>query len=68
MGESTFLLLSPLVSSGSQLATYEFVEVWAALLPLFDIEPVEVKEREMANALTSNMAGDFLVRVKHRPQ
>ncbi|GJE95571.1 cytochrome P450 [Phanerochaete sordida] len=56
----------PRACSGSQLATYEFVQVWAALLPLFDIEPVEMKEREMADGLTSTMAGDFLVRVKLR--
>ncbi|GJE95572.1 cytochrome P450 [Phanerochaete sordida] len=56
----------PRACSGSQLATYEFVQVWAALLPLFDIEPVEMKERKMADGLTSTMAGDFLVRVKLR--
>ena len=52
--------------ASAQLATYEFVQVWAALLPLFDIEPVEMKERKMADGLTSTMAGDFLVRVKLR--
>ncbi|EKM52815.1 uncharacterized protein PHACADRAFT_261462 [Phanerochaete carnosa HHB-10118-sp] len=56
----------PRFCSGSQLATYEFVEVWTALLPLFNIQPVEMKDRKMADGLTSTMAGDFLVRIKHR--
>lgn len=57
-----FLIRSP----GAQLATYQFIVIWSFLLPCFDIEPLDVdEERVMSEAFTSNMEGEFLVRIKH---
>lgn len=53
-------------SPGSQLATYEFVAIWAALLPSFDIIPVEMKERRLMDGFTSTMEGRFCVNVRRR--
>lgn len=53
-------------SPGNQLATYEFVAIWAALLPVFDIIPVEMKERRMMDGFTSTMEGQFHVKVRRR--
>lgn len=51
-------------SPGSSLAMYQFVVTWATLLPLFDIVPVENKERQMMNGVTSTMDGPFMVCVR----
>lgn len=48
-------------SPGAQLATYEFVAIWAAILPHLDIVPLEKSERTMKDSFTSTMDGEFLV-------
>lgn len=60
------LFMTTLLSPGAQLAAYEFVAIWAAILPSFDIIPVEMKDRYPADALTMSMKGPFVVKAISR--
>lgn len=49
---------------GVNFASYEFVVIWTTLLPLFEFEPVDRRERKMAPGISSAMDGPFHVRVR----
>ncbi|KZT10650.1 cytochrome P450 [Laetiporus sulphureus 93-53] len=51
----------PRLCPGVQLASYEFVAIWANLLPSFDFV-AEVKERYPTDALTITMREPFIVK------
>ncbi|CCM05456.1 uncharacterized protein FIBRA_07676 [Fibroporia radiculosa] len=54
----------PRACPGSQSATYQFVAIWASILPFFDIKPVEMKDRYWSDGLTISMRDPLLVRLK----
>ncbi|OCB89301.1 hypothetical protein A7U60_g3500 [Sanghuangporus baumii] len=54
----------PRLCPGAQLATYEFVAIWAAILPHLDIVPLDNSERTMKDSFTSTMNGEFLVEAR----
>lgn len=52
------------LSPGAQLAAYEFVAIWASILPFFKITPIDSRDRLPADALTISMDGPFMVKVE----
>ncbi|KIJ38170.1 hypothetical protein M422DRAFT_259327 [Sphaerobolus stellatus SS14] len=53
----------PRACPGAQLASYQFIAIWASLLSSFNIMPVEQKERYPTDGLTMMMEGTFMVKI-----